>query len=274
MQVVLDGALAQPERRRDVGDREVVEVVQCDDGALLGTQSGDRGRQFAVVERGGVRPLELGGPRCVGAAGETPQGHGAGGATTLLVDGPVDRHAPDPPCGVVEPAHPAPAHVGALERVGHAVGARDAQRVRDAGAVGLQLTLAAQVLSAGAMLLLPRAIARLYTHDEAVVAIAVQLLMLAGLFQFSDGIQCAANGALRGLKDTRVPMAITLFAVNKGAFDDVDVKRALACETAMHQFVKTKAADLVAKIESTKALDAEGEKQLAAAIEEFKKSWA
>jgi F-type H+-transporting ATPase subunit alpha len=69
-------------------------------------------------------------------------------------------------------------------------------------------------------------------------------------------------------------MAITLFAVNKGAFDDVDVKRALACETAMHQFVKTKAADLVAKIESTKVLDGEGEKQLAAVIEEFKKSWA
>jgi F-type H+/Na+-transporting ATPase subunit alpha len=69
-------------------------------------------------------------------------------------------------------------------------------------------------------------------------------------------------------------MAITLFAVNKGAFDNVDVKRALACETAMHQFVKAKAPDLVAKIESTKALDAEGEKQLGAAIEEFKKSWA
>jgi len=69
-------------------------------------------------------------------------------------------------------------------------------------------------------------------------------------------------------------MAITLFAVEKGAFDDVDVKRALACEAAMHQFVKTRAADLVAKIESTKDLDAEGTKQLAAAIEEFKKSWA
>ena len=69
-------------------------------------------------------------------------------------------------------------------------------------------------------------------------------------------------------------MAITLFAVEKGAFDDVDVKRALACEAAMHQFVKTKAADLVAKIESTKDLDADGSKQLAAAIEEFKKSWA
>jgi len=69
-------------------------------------------------------------------------------------------------------------------------------------------------------------------------------------------------------------MAITLFAVNKGAFDDVDVKRALACETALHQFVKTKAADLVAKIESSKVLDGEGEKQLASVVEEFKKSWA
>jgi multidrug resistance protein, MATE family len=45
-----------------------------------------------------------------------------------------------------------------------------------------------------------------------VIALASQLLVLAGLFQFSDGIQVASNGALRGLKDTRVPMAITLFA--------------------------------------------------------------
>ena len=44
------------------------------------------------------------------------------------------------------------------------------------------------------------------------VILAAQLLLLAGLFQFSDGIQVASNGALRGLKDTRVPMAITLFA--------------------------------------------------------------
>ena len=36
--------------------------------------------------------------------------------------------------------------------------------------------------------------------------------MLAGLFQFSDGVQVAANGALRGLKDTRIPMFITTFA--------------------------------------------------------------
>lgn len=97
-------------------------------------------------------------------------------------------------------------------RVGNAVGAGDRERVRDAGAVGLMLTLFTQTLSAGVMLLAPQAIARLYTSDAAVIAVAAHLLMLAGLFQFSDGIQCAANGALRGLKDTRVPMVITLFS--------------------------------------------------------------
>ncbi len=97
-------------------------------------------------------------------------------------------------------------------RVGHAVGAGDSARVRDAGAVGFMLVLVTQSLTSGAMLLAPQFIARAYTHDAAVIAVAVQLLMLAGIFQFSDGIQCAANGALRGLKDTRVPMAITLFA--------------------------------------------------------------
>ena len=62
------------------------------------------------------------------------------------------------------------------------------------------------------MLGLPHYIAALYTHDPKVIGLAAQLILLAGLFQFSDGIQVAANGALRGLKDTRVPMAITLFA--------------------------------------------------------------
>ena len=68
------------------------------------------------------------------------------------------------------------------------------------------------LVSAALMLGLPHFIASLYTHDPKVIALAVQLIVLAGLFQFSDGIQVASNGALRGLKDTRVPMAITLFA--------------------------------------------------------------
>ena len=97
-------------------------------------------------------------------------------------------------------------------RVGHAVGRGDPQGVRDAGLVGIGLTLVAQTISASLMLLIPQRIAALYTSDAVVVALAAQLLVLAGLFQFSDGLQVAANGALRGLKDTRLPMFITLFA--------------------------------------------------------------
>ena len=97
-------------------------------------------------------------------------------------------------------------------RVGHAVGRGDAEGVRGAGAAGLLLTLIAQGVSALLMLTVPQRIAGLYTADAAVIALAAQLLILAGLFQFSDGMQVAASGALRGLKDTRVPMLITTFA--------------------------------------------------------------
>jgi len=97
-------------------------------------------------------------------------------------------------------------------RVGNAVGRGDERGVRYAGFCGIGLTLVTQLFSAALMLGLPHFIATLYTHDPKVIGLAAQLIVLAGLFQFSDGIQVASNGALRGLKDTRVPMAITLFA--------------------------------------------------------------
>ncbi|MFC4765719.1 MATE family efflux transporter [Dyella koreensis] len=97
-------------------------------------------------------------------------------------------------------------------RVGNAVGRGDAEGVRYAGFCGIGLTLATQLVSAGLMLSLPHVIASLYTRDATVIVLATQLIVLAGIFQFSDGIQVASNGALRGLKDTRAPMAMTLFA--------------------------------------------------------------
>jgi MATE family, multidrug efflux pump len=97
-------------------------------------------------------------------------------------------------------------------RVGNAVGRRDAHAARFAAFVGGGLAMASQGVAAGVMALFPRAVAHLYTHDPAVVAVAVQLLLLAAVFQLSDGVQACAAGALRGLKDTRVPMLITLVA--------------------------------------------------------------
>jgi len=66
--------------------------------------------------------------------------------------------------------------------------------------------------------------------------------------------------------------AITLFAVNRGYFDDVTVEKALGFEVALRQHVKTQAKELFDRIESVKDLSADDEKKLAAVIEDFKKS--
>jgi F-type H+-transporting ATPase subunit alpha len=65
-------------------------------------------------------------------------------------------------------------------------------------------------------------------------------------------------------------MASTLFAVNKGYFDDVPVPKALAFESGMHAHLTAKNKDLMDAIESSKDLSADNEKALAAAIEAFK----
>ncbi|MEO8802766.1 MAG: MATE family efflux transporter [Rudaea sp.] len=97
-------------------------------------------------------------------------------------------------------------------RVGRAVGRGDADGVRYAGYIGIATSLITQTLSCALMALFPHWIAGLYTDDASVTALAAQLLLLAAIFQFSDGIQVTANGALRGLKDTTVPMILTSLA--------------------------------------------------------------
>jgi multidrug resistance protein, MATE family len=55
-------------------------------------------------------------------------------------------------------------------------------------------------------------LARAFTPDLAVVALATHLLVVAAIFQLFDGSQVVAIGALRGLQDVRVPTAITFVA--------------------------------------------------------------
>jgi F-type H+-transporting ATPase subunit alpha len=73
---------------------------------------------------------------------------------------------------------------------------------------------------------------------------------------------------------TVAEMAVTLFAVNRGYMDDVEVKRALAFEASLQSFLKGKYAAIMDKIQSTGDLDGETEKQLSAAIDDFKASAA
>jgi len=68
--------------------------------------------------------------------------------------------------------------------------------------------------------------------------------------------------------------AVTLFAVNRGFYDDVEVPRALAFEAALRSHVKSKYRELFDRLESSKDLSADDEKTLVAAIEDFKKNGA
>ena len=67
-------------------------------------------------------------------------------------------------------------------------------------------------------------------------------------------------------------MALTLFAVNNDFMEDVEVSKASAFERALRDFVKSKYADLVQRIEAAKDLSKDDEAALRAAIAEFKKT--
>jgi MATE family multidrug resistance protein len=90
--------------------------------------------------------------------------------------------------------------------VGHAVGRGDRHGAVEASRAALFVAVGFMGTTAAAFLLLPGQLARLYTSVPEVVAIAVVLIPLAGVFQVFDGIQVTSIGLLRGLGDTRTPM--------------------------------------------------------------------
>ena len=95
-------------------------------------------------------------------------------------------------------------------RVGHALGEGNGAQAGFRGMTGITSAGMCMLFSAGIMLLFPELIVAIYTDDQSVRELAVELLFMAAIFQLSDGIQIAANGALRGMKDTFYPLLITL----------------------------------------------------------------
>ncbi len=97
-------------------------------------------------------------------------------------------------------------------RVGHARGAGMLTVARKRGYVGIALCAAFMTVSAAVLLIFKDAIVSFYTTDPAVSRLAVSLLLVAAIFQISDGVQVGAAGALRGFKDTRIPLVFNLIA--------------------------------------------------------------
>lgn len=97
-------------------------------------------------------------------------------------------------------------------RVGLYVGKGEEQMVRFAGRTGILLATGSMTITAATMWLFPDFLISIYTTDPKVITLAIQLLFMAAIFQISDGLQVGAAGALRGLKDTRIPMIVNTFA--------------------------------------------------------------
>ena len=97
-------------------------------------------------------------------------------------------------------------------RVGHRLGAGDYQGARYAGGFGIFVCGLFMSCSALILLVFRDVVVSIYTDDPIVTGIAISLLLMAAVFQVADGVQVGAAGALRGYKDTRLPMLINTFA--------------------------------------------------------------
>jgi F-type H+-transporting ATPase subunit alpha len=69
-------------------------------------------------------------------------------------------------------------------------------------------------------------------------------------------------------------MGLTLFAVNNGYFDDIEVSKALDAERALREHMRSKYAALVKTIEDTPKFSKEVEAQLHDVVKDFKKTGA
>jgi multidrug resistance protein, MATE family len=103
----------------------------------------------------------------------------------------------------------------ATVRVAVALGSGMPEAARRAGFVALALGVGYMAIMAAVLVVAPRAIASVYVDIDApanrgLVGIALYLLLIAALFQIFDGVQAIAAGALRGYRDTTVPLLLAI----------------------------------------------------------------
>ena len=97
-------------------------------------------------------------------------------------------------------------------RVSHQLGANNLEGVRMASNASIHLVLLINAIGATVMIGFRNYIPLLFTHDQEVIIIASQLVVLAGVLQLADGLQVVAASMLRGITDVKVPMIIAMFS--------------------------------------------------------------
>jgi MATE family multidrug resistance protein len=98
----------------------------------------------------------------------------------------------------------------AAVRVGQAIGRNSPPEAVSAGWAAIALGAGTMACFSAILLLMPYAIARGFTADPEVIAATVPLLFVAAIFQFFDGLQITATGALRGAGNTHAGLYVQI----------------------------------------------------------------
>ena len=97
-------------------------------------------------------------------------------------------------------------------RVSNQIGKNDFKAMREAGMVVFALVMGFMFVCGVIFFAFRFFLPTLYIDDPEVISISASLLIIAGLFQISDGVQVVALGVLRGIEDVKVPTLVTLMA--------------------------------------------------------------
>ncbi len=95
-------------------------------------------------------------------------------------------------------------------KVGYAIGKNDSQQAKNYTTYAIMLGLVLAIFTAIITVLFREPIVSIYTTERSVIELAANIMLLATLYQFSDTVQVVSAGALRGYKDTKSILYITL----------------------------------------------------------------
>ena len=97
-------------------------------------------------------------------------------------------------------------------RVSHQYGAKDYVAMRMAANASIHLCLFANMVMGILLVIFRKNVVMLFSSDPEVVRLGSQVLIMAGIFQLSDGMQAVGAGILRGLKDVKVTMYVAFLS--------------------------------------------------------------
>ncbi|WP_113924453.1 MATE family efflux transporter [Cognataquiflexum aquatile] len=100
----------------------------------------------------------------------------------------------------------------AMIRVGNQLGRNDIRALREAGFTVFVMVAIFMSVAAVIFIVFREFFPALYINDVSVIQMSATLLIIAGFFQLSDGIQVVGLGALRGMSDVKIPTIVTLVA--------------------------------------------------------------